>query len=81
MSGKGNCLDNAVAESFFNTLKTECAYRSSSLFEQAQAPLFEFIEKRYNYLSSHSFNLYLSPNKKGDLYFQPHQNILHLFAA
>jgi len=44
MSGKGNCLDNAVAESFFKTLKTKCAYRAFQSFEQAQAILFSFIE-------------------------------------
>jgi putative transposase len=26
MSRKGNCLDNAVVESFFGTLKSECFY-------------------------------------------------------
>nr|WP_317046986.1 IS3 family transposase [Chryseobacterium sp. MYb7] len=28
MSGKGNCYDNAVAESFFKTLKTELVYQN-----------------------------------------------------
>ena len=76
MSGKGNCLDNAVAESFFKTLKTECAYRAFASFEQAQSALFNFIECRYNNLRPHSFNRYLSPNKKEQLYFQNQSNTI-----
>jgi len=49
MSRKGNCWDNAVAESFFHTLKTELVhhkdYRSRS---EAKASIFEYIEVFYN---------------------------------
>jgi len=49
MSRKGNCWDNAVAESFFGTLKTELLgnrkYRSQ---EEAQADIFNYIEVFYN---------------------------------
>lgn len=49
MSGLGDCYDNAVAESFFNTLKTELVY-SEKYFtrEQAKQSIFEYIEVFYN---------------------------------
>lgn len=62
MSRKGNCLDNAVAESFFNILKTELVYRSKfKTKEEAHQKIFEFIEVFYNRLRMHSTNDYLSP--------------------
>ena len=55
MSRKGNCWDNAVAESFFHTLKTELVhhedYRSRS---EAKASIFEYIEVFYNRQRRHS---------------------------
>ncbi|PON15809.1 hypothetical protein C2W62_21810 [Candidatus Entotheonella serta] len=49
MSRKGNCWDNAVAESFFHTLKTECVYLETfDTREQAQDVIFEYIEVFYN---------------------------------
>lgn len=55
MSRKGNCWDNAVAESFFHTLKTELVhhedYRSHI---EATASLFEYIEVFYNRQRRHS---------------------------
>ena len=62
MSRKGNCWDNAVAESFFHTLKTELIYHQ--IFEtksQANQAIFEYIEVYYNRQRSHSANNYLSP--------------------
>ena len=45
MSGKGNCWDNAVAESFFKTLKTELVYQQDfTTVELAKQDLFEYIE-------------------------------------
>lgn len=45
MSRKGNCWDNAVAESFFKTLKVERVYQTSYFSrEQAKIDLFEYIE-------------------------------------
>ena len=62
MSRKGNCWDNAVAESFFHTLKTElthqCKFRSR---EEARNIIFEYIEVFYNRVRIHSANDYLSP--------------------
>lgn len=49
MSRKGNCWDNAVAESFFKTLKTELVYHEDySTRQQARLAIFEYIEGWYN---------------------------------
>ena len=62
MSRKGDCWDNAVAESFFHTLKTEltheCKFKSR---EEARHLIFEYIEVFYNRVRIHSANDYLSP--------------------
>ena len=44
MSGAGNCYDNAAMESFFSTLKSECATGQFDLHAQARTAIFEFIE-------------------------------------
>ena len=62
MSRKGNCWDNAVAESFFHTLKTELVYHE--IYEtraQANQSIFEYIEVFYNRQRMHSSNNNLSP--------------------
>jgi transposase InsO family protein len=49
MSRKGNCLDNAVAESFFSSLKNELAHHT--LFEdrdEARSAIFDYLEVFYN---------------------------------
>jgi len=62
MSGKGNCYDNAVKESFFHTLKTElCDHEHYRTREQARASIFEYIEAFYNRQRLHSTLGYLSP--------------------
>ena len=62
MSRKGNCWDNAVAESFFHTLKTELVYLEDfDTHEQAQTAVFEYIEVFYNRQRCHSANGYLAP--------------------
>lgn len=49
MSRKGNCWDNAVAESFFKTIKTELIYRTRfSDRNEAAVAIFEWIETWYN---------------------------------
>jgi transposase InsO family protein len=54
MSRKGNCWDNAVAESFFKTIKTELIYHNNYLTkEQAQISIFEYIETFYNTVRRH----------------------------
>jgi len=62
MSAKGNCYDNAVAESFFHSLKTELTHHIK--FEtraQANQSIFEYIEVFYNRQRLHSSNNYMSP--------------------
>ena len=55
MSRKGNCWDNAVAESFFKTLKTEQVYGNKLVSkEQMRLDLFEYIEIWYNRKRRHS---------------------------
>jgi transposase InsO family protein len=54
MSGVGNCYDNAVMESFFGTLKTECANRRFAPRSEARTVIFEFIEVWYNRPRLHS---------------------------
>lgn len=61
MSRTGNCYDNAVVESFFATLKGECAYRKFATRAEARTTLFEFIEVWYNRQRFHSTLGYLSP--------------------
>jgi len=62
MSRKGNCWDNAVAESFFHTLKTELVYLEEfDTHEQAQTAVFEYVEVFYNRQRCHSANGYLAP--------------------
>jgi putative transposase len=62
MSRKGNCWDNAVAESFFHTLKTALIYLEDfDTHEQAQTAVFEYVEVFYNRQRCHSANGYLAP--------------------
>lgn len=63
MSGKGNCYDNAVCESFFHTLKTELDYqRKYENRKQArQSIIFWYIEAYYNRVRRHSSIGYMSP--------------------
>lgn len=62
MSAKGNCYDNAVAESFFHSLKVEAIHgeRFASR-DDMRAAVFEYIEVDYNRVRQHSANGYLSP--------------------
>ena len=49
MSRKGNCWDNAVAESFFKTLKVELVYHNTyQTRQEAELSIFEYIETFYN---------------------------------
>jgi putative transposase len=64
MSGTGNCFDNAVAESFFHTLKTEHVYfEDYATREQAKQSIFEYVEVFYNNQRRHSFLNYVSPSE------------------
>ncbi len=62
MSGKGNCYDNACAESFFHTLKVEMVHGESFVTREAmRRAVFEYIEVDYNRTRRHSANGYISP--------------------
>jgi len=55
MSRRANCLDNAVAESFFGTLKHELVHRQTWISrDQARAAIHEYIEIFYNRWRRHS---------------------------
>ena len=62
MSRKGECLDNAVAESFFGSLKNELVYHEDYRTRaQARQSIFEYIEVFYNRKRRHSFLNYMTP--------------------
>ena len=62
MSGKGDCWDNAVTESFWATLKSEMvSHRKFATHEEARGAIFEYIEVFYNRQRLHSSLGYRSP--------------------
>lgn len=64
MSRKGNCWDNACAESFFSTLKSEEVFRRRyATRAEARFYIFEYIAVFYNRKRTHSFLDFLSPEK------------------
>lgn len=62
MSRKDDCWDNAVAESFFSTIKAELIHDADFLDrDSASAAIDEYIHVFYNHQRRHSHNGYLSP--------------------
>lgn len=62
MSGKGDCWDNAPAESFFKTLKTEMVYHCEfKNKKEAKLAVFDYIEVWYNRKRRHSALGFLTP--------------------
>lgn len=62
MSRKGECWDNAVAESFFGSLKNERVYHEDyRTREEAKQDIFEYIEVFYNRRRRHAFLNYMTP--------------------
>jgi putative transposase len=62
MSGKGNCFDNSMVETFFKTLKAELVWRT--VFQtraEASASLARYIESFYNPVRRHSALDFVSP--------------------
>ncbi|WP_237144614.1 IS3 family transposase [Pontibacter pamirensis] len=70
MSRKGNCWDNAVAESFFKTMKTKMVYHHKfANRKEARLAVFEYIESFYNRKRRHSALGYLTPCLYEDLLY------------
>jgi putative transposase len=70
MSRRGNCHDNAVAESFFATFKKRVTQRKIySIREEAKAEIFNFAEMFYNPVKRHSHTGGVSPAKFEEAYF------------
>lgn len=62
MSSVGNCFDNAITETFFHTLKTECVYHNFyKTRNEARKSIFDYIEIFYNRKRIHSALEYKSP--------------------
>ncbi len=71
MSRRGNCWDNAVAESFFSNLKKEKIRRKCYKDrDEAKADIFNYIEMFYNPKRQHTHNGRKSPNETDKLYFE-----------
>jgi transposase InsO family protein len=68
MSRKGNCYDNAFAESFFHTLKNELTEKIFTTKEEARKAIFEYIECWYNTKRLHSSLGYMSPKEYAEKY-------------
>jgi putative transposase len=70
MSRKGNCWDNAVAESFWATLKRELVYETKwEARGELEAALFEYIEVFYNRKRLHSTLDYCTPDEYDQMYW------------
>lgn len=70
MSRKGNCWDNAVAESFFHTLKTRLIYhRKYKTMEELNRDIYWYIEIYYNRIRKHSANNWLTPTEKESRFY------------
>ncbi len=64
MSRRGNCYDNAVAESFFSSLKKErIRRRIYNTRDDAKSDVFDYIELFYNSRRRHSYLGYVSPQE------------------
>jgi putative transposase len=71
MSRRANCWDNAVAESFFGTLKTELVYRQTfQTHRDARTAIAEWIEVFYNRQRIHSSIGFVSPVQFEEEYWQ-----------
>jgi putative transposase len=66
MGSTGDCYDNAVTESAFSTIKSECFFGIDTLtlpIDKARSMIFEYIEVFYNRIRRHSANGGLSPEE------------------
>lgn len=71
MGSAGNCYDNATAESYFHTLKTEHVYfEYYETREEAKTSIFEYTWIFYNKKRRHSSLGYLSPEMSEQQWYQ-----------
>ncbi|EOM5549075.1 IS3 family transposase [Escherichia coli] len=71
MSRRGNCHDNAVAESFFQLLKRERIKKKIyGTREEARSDIFDYIEMFYNSKRRHGSNNQMSPTEYENQYYQ-----------
>ena len=76
MSRRGNCHDNAVAESFFQLLKRErIKRRKYKNREKAKEDIFDYIEMFYNSKCKHSYLNNQSPADYDKTYFMNQENV------
>lgn len=76
MSRRGNCYDNAVAESFFQLLKRERIRRKVYADRKAaRQDIFDYIEMFYNPIRKHSYNAMMSPADCEKNYFVKKQAV------
>jgi len=76
MSRRGNCHDNAVAESFFSSMKLERIKKKIyASRDEARLDLVQYIEGYYNYQRRHSNNGGLSPKQFEDNYFRQLESV------
>ncbi len=70
MSRKGDCWDNAVAESFFANLKNELTYyQTFNNQEEARTAIFEYMEIFYNRQRLHQTLNYQTPEQTELMYY------------
>ena len=76
MARKGNCWDNAVAESFFGNLKKRLIFhRRYETAEELRKDIFQYIEVYYNRFRKHSFNNYLTPEEKESIFVYNNKSV------
>lgn len=76
MSRRGNCHDNAVAESFFQLLKRErIRARTYRTWYEARAGVFDYVELFYNTKRRHGYNDDQSPADFEKQYFRRLQSV------
>ena len=75
MSRRGNCYDNAVAESFFQLLKRERIHRKIYIDrDEARRDVFNYIEMFYNAIRRHRYAGNVSPVEYENQYFNWQQS-------
>ncbi len=70
MSRKGDCYDNSLMESFWSTLKAECATGVYNSRQEARQSIFEYVEIWYNRQRRHSALGYATPETFEQRYFE-----------